>query len=164
MLVPLRRVPVMMTIWWDRVVGMKRRFAIPVVALGAGATACTEAIEGSWDITQAAGETMPYVYDYAGSTRTIQSTLNVSEDSVSLNTIYHYLDDDDTFVDRSVSMSGTLEPKGSRRTYGITFEGVLSGEDWTWDCGMPTADELSCTDSEGESWKAIRWPILLDGV
>jgi hypothetical protein len=29
---------------------------------------------------------------------------------------------------------------------------------------MPTADELSCTDSEGESWKAIRWPILLDGV
>lgn len=143
---------------------MKRRFAIPVMALGAGTTACSEAIEGSWNITQAAGETMPYVYSYGGSTYTIQSTLNVTDEKVSLNTIYHYLYDDDTFVDDSVSVAGTVESKSSRRSYGITFEGIVNGGDAVWDCGMPSKDELRCTDQDGESWKAERWPVLLQGI
>ena len=139
---------------------MKRRFAIPVMALGAGATACTEAIEGSWDITQAAGETLPYVYAYGGSTYTIQSTLNIIDERVSLNTIYHYLYDDDTFVDSSASVSGTLESKSSRRSYGITFEGILNGDDASGtaecrprtSCAAPTRTASPGRPNAGRFW------------
>lgn len=138
---------------------MKRRFAIPVVALGAG-TACTDAIEGSWNITQAAGETLPYIYEYGGTTYTMQATLNVQGEAVSLNMIYTYVYDDDSVYSGSYSLGGTLSDGASRRSYGIAF----TEDDWTWDCGMPSKDELSCTDSDGESWKAERWPILLEGI
>ena len=140
---------------------MKRRFAIPVVALGAG-TACADTIEGSWNITQAAGETLPYVYEYGGTTYTMQATLNVQGEAVSLNSIYSYVYDDDSVSSGSTSLSGTLSKGSQRRSYGISFP--MGDEDWTWDCGMPGRDELSCTDSDGESWKAERWPILLQGI
>ncbi len=141
---------------------MKRRFAIPVVALGAGTTACMEAIEGSWDITQAAGETLPYVYEYGGTTYTLQSTLNVQEERVSLNTITSYVYEDNSVAGDTTVVSGTMVTKSERRSYGITF--TQGGDEWTWDCGMPSSKELSCTDSDGESWKARPWPIDLEGI
>ncbi len=126
--------------------------ALGALALAATATGCSEPIIGDWEVTQLAGETLPYSETGPYCSYYYGIDMSVTEEfSGNISFLYTaecpgYGTYDYNFQD---GLSVTVVEK--RAAYGIVID-LTEGDTYSLDCTSSETDILSCTDEDADSW------------